>query len=138
MQRDEISPAFHIVAPSLPNFGFSEGVTKRGFALSQYAETCHKLMLQLGYPEYITQAGDWGFWITRAIGRLYPEACKASHMNMIYTKSPSLVGSPLLALRNLLSPYDEGDKKGFERTDWFTHESQGSMVKILQVLMNMC
>lgn len=33
------SPAFHIVAPSLPNFGFSEGPKKRGFAMEQYAET---------------------------------------------------------------------------------------------------
>ena len=45
-------PAFHVVAPSLPNFGFSDGVKKRGFALKQYAETCHKLMLQLGYDQY--------------------------------------------------------------------------------------
>jgi len=50
-------PAFHIVAPSLPNFGFSSGVKTRGFALAQYAETCHKLMLQLGYPQYVTQGG---------------------------------------------------------------------------------
>lgn len=66
-------PAFHVVAPSLPNYGFSEGVKKRGFGLAQYAETCHKLMLQLGYDEYVTQGGDWGFFITRAIGKLYPE-----------------------------------------------------------------
>lgn len=45
-------PAFHIVAPSLPNFGFSQGVKKRGFGLPQYAETCHKLMLKLGYKQY--------------------------------------------------------------------------------------
>jgi hypothetical protein len=46
------SPAFHVVAPSLPNFGFSGVVKKPGFALEQYAEVCHKLMLQLGYSEY--------------------------------------------------------------------------------------
>ena len=46
------APAFHVVAPSLPNFGFSDGVKKRGFALKQYAETCHNLMLQLGYDQY--------------------------------------------------------------------------------------
>ena len=44
--------AFHVVAPSLPNFGFSDGVKKRGFALPQYAETFNKLMLKLGYEEY--------------------------------------------------------------------------------------
>ena len=53
-------PAFDIVAPSLPNFGFSDAVTKRGFALAQYAEICDKLMQALGYNEYVTQGGDWG------------------------------------------------------------------------------
>jgi hypothetical protein len=30
--------AFHVVAPSLPNFGWSEGVKRKGFGLKQYAE----------------------------------------------------------------------------------------------------
>ena len=46
------TPAFHVVAPSLPNFGFSEGAKKRGFGLRRYAETCHRLMLRLGYEKY--------------------------------------------------------------------------------------
>jgi hypothetical protein len=46
------APAFHVVAPSLPNFVFSQGVKKRGFGLAQYAEVCHKLMLKLGYKAY--------------------------------------------------------------------------------------
>ncbi len=41
-------------------------------------------MLSLGYNEYVTQGGDWGFYITRAIGLLYPEHCKASHINSKY------------------------------------------------------
>lgn len=45
-------PAFHVVAPSLPNFGFSSGVNRRGFGLAQYAEVLHKLMINLGYEEY--------------------------------------------------------------------------------------
>jgi hypothetical protein len=51
-------PAFHVVALSLPNYGFSEGSKKKGFAIEQYAETCHKLMLKLGYNEYVTQGGN--------------------------------------------------------------------------------
>lgn len=58
--KGECEPAFHVVAPSLPNFGFSEGTKQRGFGLSQYAETLHKLMHTLGYDEYVTQGGDWG------------------------------------------------------------------------------
>ena len=58
-------PAFHVVAPSLPNFGFSEGTKKKGFGLKEYASTLNQLMLRLGYDEYVTQGGDWGWWITR-------------------------------------------------------------------------
>jgi pimeloyl-ACP methyl ester carboxylesterase len=52
LRGDGSGPAFHVVAPSLPNFGFSGGVTKPGFNLEKYAEVCHTLMLQLGYKEY--------------------------------------------------------------------------------------
>lgn len=47
-------PSFHVVAPSLPNFGFSDGVAKKGFSVPQYAETLHKVMLNLGYDKYGT------------------------------------------------------------------------------------
>ncbi|KAL9112989.1 MAG: hypothetical protein Q9227_002854 [Pyrenula ochraceoflavens] len=46
------TPAFDVVAPSLPNYAFSEGSLKKGFGLAQYAETCHKLMLKLEYSQY--------------------------------------------------------------------------------------
>jgi pimeloyl-ACP methyl ester carboxylesterase len=52
LKGDDDSPAFHVVAPSLPNFGFSSGVTRRGFGLAQYAEVLHKLMIKLGYDQY--------------------------------------------------------------------------------------
>lgn len=48
----ETGPAFHVVAPSLPNFGFSEGPSKPGFGVAQYAEAMHKVMLNLGYDQY--------------------------------------------------------------------------------------
>jgi pimeloyl-ACP methyl ester carboxylesterase len=43
---------FHIIAPSLPNFGFSEGPKKAGFGIPQYSEAMHKVMLKLGYDKY--------------------------------------------------------------------------------------
>ena len=139
-------PAFHIVAPSLPNFGFSSGVTRRGFGLAQYAEASHKLMIKLGYNNYgvleslaclllskvntntpalVTQGGDWGFWVTRSIGLLYPEHCKASHVNMIVAKPPQWSKSPFLALQHAIMPYDAREKAGRERSDWFDREGYG-------------
>lgn len=52
-------PSFHVVALSLPNFGFSEAPKKTGFSASQYAEVCNKLMLALGYDEYGTPCRLW-------------------------------------------------------------------------------
>lgn len=49
---DGDEPTFHVVAPSLPNCGFSQRTSKPGFGIPQYAEVCHKLMLQLGYNKY--------------------------------------------------------------------------------------
>jgi hypothetical protein len=44
--------SFHVVAPSLPNCGFSQRTSKPRFGVLQHAEVCHKLMLQLGYGKY--------------------------------------------------------------------------------------
>ncbi|KAM0151547.1 hypothetical protein ACHAQE_008485 [Botrytis cinerea] len=118
-------PSFHIVAPSLPNFGFSSGVKKRGFAMAQYAETLNKLMIKLGYSEYVTQAGDWGFWITRAIGKLYPKHCKASHLNMVYAQPPKLFSNPIEKIGDMFMPYSELEKRAVERRKWFQAESRG-------------
>ena len=49
---DPAAQAFHVVAPSLPNYGFSGGVRQKGFSLPQYAESMHKTMLSLGYDRY--------------------------------------------------------------------------------------
>lgn len=50
--------SFHVVAPSLPNFGWSQGISRTGFGPAQYAETCDQLMQSLGYNQYVTQGGD--------------------------------------------------------------------------------
>ncbi|KIW08863.1 uncharacterized protein PV09_00787 [Verruconis gallopava] len=118
-------PLFHLVAPSLPNFGFSDGVTKPGFGLAQYAETCHKLMLSLGYSRYATQAGDWGYWITRAIGHRYPHHCVASHYNMVFANAPGWTSQPLLALKAAIIPLSESERRARERSEWFASTSRG-------------
>ncbi|EXJ59446.1 microsomal epoxide hydrolase [Cladophialophora psammophila CBS 110553] len=118
-------PAFHFVAISLPNYGFSEAPRKKGFAVAQYAETCHKLMLKLGYDEYVTQGGDWGYYITRALALLYPQHCKATHVNFDQGEAPSLLTHPTLAIQHALTPYTAAEKEGLKRTSWFLRESSG-------------
>lgn len=122
--------SFHIVAPSLPNFGFSQGVSKPGFGLREYATVCHKLMLQLGYKQYVTQGGDWGFHITRTMGLLFPESGKASHLNVSECFPPSLLQHPILWLQDKLLPRTAHEKAGLERTA--EHQRDGMGYDILQ------
>jgi pimeloyl-ACP methyl ester carboxylesterase len=118
--------SFHVVAPSLPNYGWSEGVKQKGFGLKEYATICHRLMLSLGYNKYATQGGDWGYMITRTIGLLFPENCLASHINMIRSDGPpKWTHHPLLALQHAVTPYSAKDKAGFERSKWFLEEGAG-------------
>jgi pimeloyl-ACP methyl ester carboxylesterase len=123
---DPSAPTFHVVAPSLPNFGFSSAPSKPGFTIRHYAETCHKLMQALGYTRYASQGGDWGFAITRMVGALYPSHCLASHVNFVRVSSPpSLATNPLLYLQHGVSPYTAQEQAGMERSRWFQKEGFG-------------
>lgn len=69
---DPSSPAFHVVAPSIPGFGFSPAPTQAGFGPVEAARAFNALMLQLGYDRYVAQAGDIGGIITRYQASLFP------------------------------------------------------------------
>ena len=47
--------AFHVVAPSLPGYGFSSAPTQPGFGIRAIAATVNELMLKLGYGRYVAQ-----------------------------------------------------------------------------------
>ncbi|KAJ7512349.1 Alpha/Beta hydrolase protein [Mycena galericulata] len=93
-------PAFHLVALSIPGFGFSQGPGTKGFDLDQYAEVGNKLMLALGYNEYVTQGGDLGFPITCRIAKLYGRKhSKAWHTNTPIGAPPEAGTAPALTAR---------------------------------------
>lgn len=54
LESKDGGPSFHVVAPSLPNYGFSDEITKSGFGIRHYAEAIHQLMITLGYDKYGT------------------------------------------------------------------------------------
>ena len=59
------SDSFHVVAISLPGFGFSGKPTERGYSPERIAGIVAKLMARLGYTRYGLQGGDWGSSISR-------------------------------------------------------------------------
>ncbi|KAF9073128.1 Alpha/Beta hydrolase protein [Rhodocollybia butyracea] len=105
-------PTFDVVALSLPGYGFSEGPKKKGFSIKQYAEVAHKLMLALGYNEYVTQGGTGeSLSITRQIAYTYGgKHSKAWHTNFLHTHL--LLNSPPPTDE---SSYTPADKEGLER-----------------------
>lgn len=56
---DEDSPAFHVVAPSIPGFGFSDQVSEDGNNLVTTAEIFDSLMQSLGYGRYLMHGSGW-------------------------------------------------------------------------------
>lgn len=74
--------AFHVVAPSLPGFGFSDKPARSGWGADRIATAWDELMVRLGYERYGAQGGDWGSLITTRIGAQNLGHCAGIHVNM--------------------------------------------------------
>ena len=60
--------AFHVVAPSIPGYGFSGPTTETGWDLARIGNAFAELMTRLGYERYGVHGGDWGAMISRSMG----------------------------------------------------------------------
>ena len=74
--------AFHVIAPSLPGYGFSDKPTATGWGVPKIAMAWIELMKRLGYERWAAQGGDWGSAVTTTIGVIRPPGCAAIHVNM--------------------------------------------------------
>jgi pimeloyl-ACP methyl ester carboxylesterase len=81
--------AFHVVAPSLPGYGFSEPTRTPGWGVTRIAHAFTELMARLGYDRYSAQGGDWGAQVTTRLGALDPDHCAAIHVNMPIANPPA-------------------------------------------------
>jgi microsomal epoxide hydrolase len=77
------SDAFHVIAPSIPGYGFSGPTRHQGFNTARAADVNLKLMDLLGYEHYFAQGGDWGSAISTEMAARAPERIAALHLNMI-------------------------------------------------------
>ncbi len=82
------SDSFHVVAMSLPGFGFSGKPAERGYGPERMAGILAKLMARLGYTKYGLQGGDWGSSISR-----FAAINDASHVAGLHTNF-CLAGPP--------------------------------------------
>lgn len=79
----QASDAFHVIAPSLPGFGFSDKPTVPGYSPEKIAHVLAALMEKLGYQRYGLQGGDWGAIINRYLAASYPERLIGLHSNFV-------------------------------------------------------
>jgi pimeloyl-ACP methyl ester carboxylesterase len=83
----DAADAFHVIAPSLPGYGFSGKPDAPGWSVQRIAAAWAQLMARLGYDRYVAQGGDWGSAITRQIGvnaSAQDDApCLAINLNMV-------------------------------------------------------
>ncbi len=75
--------AFHVVAPSLPGYGFSERPSVTGWSTARTAEAWIALMQRLGYDRYVAQGGDWGAAVTNLMAARNPPGLAAIHLNVV-------------------------------------------------------
>jgi pimeloyl-ACP methyl ester carboxylesterase len=73
--------AFHVVAPSLPGFGFSGPTRETGWSPRRAAHAWAELMRRLGYDRYGAHGGDTGSVISPELGRLAPGNVIGVHVN---------------------------------------------------------
>ncbi|MGU3437700.1 epoxide hydrolase family protein [Actinomycetes bacterium M1A6_2h] len=74
--------AFHVVAPSLPGFGWSDKPSTTGWGVTRIATAWDTVMGSLGYTRYGAQGGDWGSAVSGALGEVAPERVAGVHLNM--------------------------------------------------------
>ncbi|MGW3623665.1 epoxide hydrolase family protein [Streptomyces sp. NPDC000880] len=70
--KDADAPAFHVVVPSLPGFGYSDKPATTGWGTEKIAAAWVELMGRLGYSKFVAHGGDWGGNITTVLGGRFP------------------------------------------------------------------
>ena len=89
---DDALPAFHVVAPSLPGYGFGARPATTGWDVDRTADAWVGLMARLGYDRFLAAGGDWGGRVTAALGRRHPDRVAGLHSFTPYVVDPDEPG----------------------------------------------
>lgn len=117
----DAADAFHVVAPSIPGYGFSGPTVASGWGPGRIADAFSALMTRLGYQRYGAGGGDWGAIITTELAR----ADEGRHLCGLHLTMP--LGEPLPGADDE-EALTEADRKGLE--DWAAHQAAGTVVHV--------
>jgi len=105
-------PAFDVVVPALPGFGFGGKPRDRGWSPIRIADAFTTLMTgELGYERFAVQGGDWGSSIGSWIAHRHPEHVVALHLNFFNgppPEYPTAEDQALLDRRNAFMARETG------------------------------
>ncbi|NLS25560.1 hypothetical protein S2M10_05270 [Sphingomonas sp. S2M10] len=77
-------PAFHLVIPSMPGFGFSDKPGEQGWHVGRVAQAYTELMRRLGYHDrWFAQGGDWGAAVVTTLAQMRAPGLAGIHLNMV-------------------------------------------------------
>ncbi|KAJ1302762.1 hypothetical protein OPQ81_003071 [Rhizoctonia solani] len=100
--KDPKHPSFHVVAPSLPGYVFSQRASTPGMNVVGTAYLFDKLMAKLGYKYYVAQGGDWGSVVVRSLAVHHQGTCLATHSNANFVHTPKPLRNPIMTLKTIL------------------------------------
>jgi epoxide hydrolase len=108
---DPGQPAFHMVIPSLPGFGFSGPTRSPGWNRYRTAQAWAELMGRLGYQRYGAVGNDAGSMISPELGRTDPEHVMGVHVTQLFSFP---TGDPAE-----FSGLSEADQAALGHLQWF-------------------
>lgn len=92
---DPASLPYHLIVPSVPGYGFTKISANKDMTMVRVCRILNKMMVNLGFNQYIAQGGDVGSMITKTvveeydecIGEFSPELWKSSRQPHASQKS---------------------------------------------------
>ncbi len=119
-----VGPAFHVVAPSLPGFGFSTPMASPGWTMGRAAGAFVELMSRLGYQQYGVHGGDLG----AGIAGMVAGGDEAHVVGVHIVTDPMTAANTATFIPGMADRLDAGDpvdKLILERMDAFTKDGSG-------------
>jgi pimeloyl-ACP methyl ester carboxylesterase len=116
--------AFHVVAPSLPGYGFSMPVRETGWAMSRTGRAWAELMRRLGYGRYGLHGGDIGAGVSGAVAGIDAERVVGLH-TVTDPDTAAATATFIPGMADGLDANDPVDKLLLERMNRFRNEDSG-------------
>src|SRR5205823_9667890 len=109
-------PAFDVVIPSLPGYGFSERPPRTGVNYRFTASLWHRLMRGLGYARYAAHGSDFGAGVSTLMALDEPQPMIGLHLSNL--EIPPYVGPDA-------RPLSDAERDYVERNDRFWQAENG-------------